>query len=197
MRPARLASALVLALALGTVAAPVAAQQPQGLPIATLDQERLFAESAFGKRLRAEVEARARELATENRSIEAELTAEERALTERRTVLEPEEFRALAEAFDSKVIAIREAQDRKARDLDSYAENERQRFFGLVLPILVEMMREGGVAVIIEERAIVLSTGAIDLTSAAMTRIDALIGAGDPPPPDDAEPSPADPPARP
>ncbi len=190
MRPARLASALALALAVGTAAAaPAAAQQPQALPIATLDQDMLFTESAFGKRLRAEVEARARELAAENRGIEAELTAEERALTERRATLDPETFRSLAEAFDRKVVAIREAQDGKARELDSYAESERQRFFGLALPILVEMMRERGVAAIIEERAIVLSTGAIDLTNAAIARIDAQIGA--------AEPPPADPPARP
>lgn len=190
MRLARLASAVVLALVMGIAAAvPAEAQEQQDLPIATLDQDRLFAESAFGQRLRAEVEARARDLAAENRRIEAELTDEERTLTERRSTLGPDEFRALAEAFDNKVVAIREAQDGKARDLDSHAESERQRFFSLALPILVELMRERSVAAIIEERAIVLSTGAIDLTSAALARIDARIGAGAPPPPD--------PPARP
>lgn len=188
MRAARLASALVLALALGSASVSPAAAQPSALPIATLDQDRLLAESAFGQRLRGEVEARARELATENRRIEADLTAEERALTERRAELAPEEFRSLAEAFDTKVIGIREAQEGKARALDSYAEAERQRFFGLALPVLVEMMRERGVAAIIEERAIVLTTGGLDITRDAIERIDAQIGAGEPAVDDPAPP---------
>ena len=53
-------------------------------PVLTIDSERMFRESAFGRRVSAEIEARSIELAAENREIEAALEAEERELTEQR-----------------------------------------------------------------------------------------------------------------
>ena len=86
-------------------------------PILTLDSERVFDATPLGKSVSSELERLFRELETENRRIEAELTAEEQALTEQRPTLEPDAFRELADAFDTKVQQIRSEQLEKERTL--------------------------------------------------------------------------------
>ena len=126
-----LAGLFTAMISLSGVAAQEISQSPSVL---TIDPERLFAETSFGRRATQSVEESASELAAENRRIEAELIAEERDLTERRESLSIEEFRKLADAFDEKVDRIRSEQDTKARDVQSLREDERQRFFRQVSP---------------------------------------------------------------
>lgn len=147
-------------------------------PILTLDQDRLFQGSAFGQRVRAELEAATTALATENRRVEGELTAEESDLTERRARMPAAEFRKLADAFDAKVTAIREAQDAKARSLSQRQESSRQRFYEIAFPLLADLVREVGAVAILDTRAIVLSSSAVDITDLAIERVDAAIGDG-------------------
>jgi Skp family chaperone for outer membrane proteins len=151
--------------------------QPQS-PVLTLDQERLFAESAFGRRVAAEIDAASRALARENRAIEAELQAEERALTERRSELPAQEFRALADAFDEKAVGFRRSQDAKARALQRRDEAERQAFLRAALPILADLLAELGAVALLDDRAVLLSSESIDVTDRAIERIDTEIGAG-------------------
>lgn len=146
--------------------------------IRTLDQERLFTESAFGRRAAAVVAAASRELAASNQRILEELTAEERELTERRAHLEPEEFRRLADDFDTRVEAIRREQEAQARAIGRMGEEEQQRFFAAAGPILVELMREIGVVAILDSRAVVLSSERIDFTDLAIQRLDEVLGDG-------------------
>jgi len=126
----------------------------------------------------AELEAAAARLAAESKRIDAELEAEERDLTERRAEMEPEAFRALADAFDAKVVRTREEQLRKARELDARADAERQRFFEAALPVLLEIVREAGAVALLENRAIILSADAIEITDLALRRVDATLGDG-------------------
>ena len=120
--------------------------------ILTLDQDRLFAESDFGKRVAAEIEERSRSLAAENRQLEAELTAEEKALTEARPTLPATEFRAKADAFDAKVQRIRAEQDDKARALTAFRDSERQRLAAALGPILAEIARDRGALAVMDRR---------------------------------------------
>lgn len=173
---------LIAAAILGAVvllSGPAAAQQgPASSPILTLDQERLFTASDFGRRARASLEAAAADLAAENREIEADLTEEERELTEKRPGMTPEAFRLLADAFDQKVVEIRVQQDGKARDLEAVTEAERKRFFEASLPILLEIVREAGAVAILENRAIILAADTIDITDIAIARVNARLGDG-------------------
>jgi len=92
---------LVCALAISMSGA--AQSQEIGLPrsaILTISSERLFAESRFGKKVEESIEEAGRALAAENRQIEADLSAEEKELTEQRPEMTPESFRPLADAFD-------------------------------------------------------------------------------------------------
>ena len=168
--------AAVLAAALALGAGAVAAQSTQvelPPPVLIFDAERLFADSALGRALDSEVEEAARRLSEENRRIEAELLAEERALTDRRAELAPEDFRPLAQAFDEKVQRFRAEQDEKERALSEMREAGRQRFLERAVPVLSDILRERGALVLLDRRDVFLSADAIDITEAAIARLDA------------------------
>jgi Skp family chaperone for outer membrane proteins len=170
----------VLALALAPLAAT--AQSGLGAPappqIVIIDQERLLSGSRYGQRIQAEVEEAGAALIAENRRIEGLLTEEELRLTAQRALMSAEDFRPLAEEFDSRVDEIRTAQDAKSRALQSQAEAARGRFFELAFPILVDLMRARGATVLMDNRAVLLSIEGIDITEAAIARIDLDIGDG-------------------
>ncbi len=183
---------LALALALVAGASVATAQEADApavqSPILTLDQDRLFAETLWGQRAEARIEAASAELAAENRRIEAELTAEEKALTEKRATMPAEEFRVAADAFDAKVTEIRRAQDQKARAIGQLQEAERQRFYTAALPVMGEVLRSRGAVAVLDSRAIFLAADVIDITGEMIARIDTALGAGaDVPLPDPAE----------
>ncbi|MBK0328605.1 OmpH family outer membrane protein [Rhodobacteraceae bacterium F11138] len=176
----RIVAALGL-LFLALLSPGIGLAQSLGIPssaILTISSERMYADSAFGKRVAREIEEQSDILARENRGIEKELTAEEQELTQRRTQMEPEAFRALADAFDTKVQTIRRTQDAKARDLVQRNDEERVRFFQAARPILTELMRESGAGVVLERSSVFLSANAIDMTDIAISRLDATLGDG-------------------
>ena len=165
---------------LAALVAPTQAQQ-LGVPqtgVLTISSERLFAESAFGQRVFREIESESALLAEENERIVAELSGEEKDLTDRRASLTAQEFRPLAEAFDQKVQSHRDSQRAKLDVLAQRGEDERARFVELAQPVLIELLREAQASVVIERATVVLSSDASDITDAAIARINAVIGDG-------------------
>lgn len=155
-----------------------AAAQIASEPILTIDPERLFSETAFGQRVLQSIEEQSNMLARENRQIEAELVAEERALTEQRATLAVDEFRALADAFDEKVQRLREEQDGKTREIQGLRDSERQRFLEEIAPILSELIRDRGASVVVDRRSVFLSAARVDITDEAIVMIDEQLGDG-------------------
>jgi Skp family chaperone for outer membrane proteins len=165
----------VLALAV-VVAAPALGQDAPPATILTLDQERFFIESALGRASLERERAATLALEDENKRIEAELVAEEKALTELRRTLPPDEFAARAEAFDQKVERIRDEQDAKAGTLTAGREADRQAFLRVAVPVLGELLNEKGAVAIVDKQAIILSLSVIDVTDEAIARVDAAPG---------------------
>nr|WP_244270243.1 OmpH family outer membrane protein [Leisingera aquaemixtae] len=152
-----------------------------GLPqsgILTIQPERLFSESAFGQRVEREMEAEGAVLTAENRRIEAELRREELELTERRSGMEPQAFRALADAFDQKVQDTRRRQEQKLREITQMGEEARREFISASLPVLQQILRETGAGAILDHASVFLSADAADITSLAIARVDAVLGDG-------------------
>ena len=147
-------------------------------PILTIETDALFTQSVYGQRIAAELEAEGAILAAENRRLEAELSNEEKDLTEKRKTLPSAEFRALADAFDTKVQAFRTEQDAKAVALRNRSEQARLTFLQAVQPVLQEIMQDAKAAVIMDRRSLFLSADAIDITELAIQRVDALLGEG-------------------
>lgn len=160
---------------------PGAAQDaplPPSAAILTLDDERLFTGSAFGKAVIARQEEESRGLIDENRRIEAALEAEEKDLTNRRSLMSREEFAPLSEAFNEKVEGIRKAQDAKTRELQRRFEADRQQFLDVARPILAEVMTARGAVAIIDSRAVFVGFENIDITDEAIARLDAAMDEG-------------------
>ncbi len=147
-------------------------------PVLVIEFERVFSESAFGKRVIADIESEGAALAAENRRIETELTEEERRLTQQRASLPAEDFRTLADAFDEKVQRLRREQDTKARAVSARPEEARRQFVVTMQPVLREIMQEAGAAVILERRSTFVSISAIDVSDRVIERVDAEIGDG-------------------
>lgn len=185
MRVHRLALCLLPVLSFWTAPglsqqAPSVAERPVvQSPILTIDSDRIFNESAFGLRVAAEIEAKSAELSAENRKIETDLEAEEQQLTIERAILSSDEFRKLADAFDEKVQQIRRAQAVKGQALNDLVGQEREVFLNAAGPVLEQLMRDAGAAVILERRSVFVSANAIDITSEAIKRLDAAVGSGE------------------
>ena len=158
--------------------APVAPIGVIQSPILTIDSDRVFSESAFGLRVAAEIEAKSAELSAENRKIESDLEAEEKQLTIQRKAMTPEAFRELADAFDEKVQLSRRTQATKNRALNDLVDQEREVFLNAAGPVLEELMRDTGAAVILERRSVFVSANAIDITNEAIERLNASVGSG-------------------
>lgn len=147
--------------------------------ILVLDFDRLFGDSAYGRRIAREIEAAGVAIAQENRRIEAELIEEERRLTRQRDGMAPADFRNLAQAFDEKVQRLRSEQDAKARALGARGDAARREFLEAAQPVLGTLMRESGATVVVERRMVFMSADAIEVTDEAIARIDAAIGEGE------------------
>ena len=174
----RLLRAWIVAGVMG-LGLPVAAQeataQDAAAPLLTLDQERLFLESDFGKATIERERVATAALEQENRTIETELIAEEQALTEARAAMTPEEFAAKAEAFDAKVQQIRTAQDAKARRLTEGREQDRKAFLEIAVPVLGELLGDKKATAILDKNLVILSLSAIDITDEAIARVNAAL----------------------
>ena len=161
-------------------AAPVIAQN-EVLPsqgIVTFDSDRLFFESDFGKRVTREIEAAGNELVSENRRLEAELARTEQDLTDRRASMTPDEFRPLADAFDTRVQESRQEQASKSRALNAQLAQERETFLRAATPILRDLMVEAGATVVLENRTAFYSSPSSDITAVAIERLNLQLGVG-------------------
>lgn len=169
-----------LAVVLAALAMPASAQQLGEIvsPILTLDRDALFSGTLYGQRVNADLEAASNALAAETRQIEAALEAEERDLTDQRANLPVAEFRALADAFDDKVQALRDERERAQGEALRQIEAAQAAFFTRIGPILGQLVRERGAVMILDRRAILLTAADVDITEAAIARIDAVLGDG-------------------
>ncbi|MBN2630619.1 MAG: OmpH family outer membrane protein [Rhodobacteraceae bacterium] len=179
---------------------PVAAQEPAPMvpaqnlqaSFATLDRERFFAGSLMGQAAEQRYEAASAELLAENRQLEASLEEEERQLTLRRATMPADQFRALAQEFDTRVEELRAAQDSKSRSLTRRREEDQQAFFKASIPVLAGLMEDLGAVAIIDRSAVILSFDRVDITAQAIARLDAVLGDGTTPaPPPEPLPEPA------
>ncbi len=177
----------IVALALAGLPMAAPAQQAAPLtepvirlpnPVLTLDWERLFEETLWGKRIRADLEAQSKDLQQENNRIADDLIAEEKALTDRRATMEPDAFRSEANAFDERATGIRNAQKTKAQTLSQHFDDERQAFFEAVSPLLDDLLVQRGAVVVLDRRAIIRGVANADVTEEIVRLVDQKFGEG-------------------
>ncbi len=167
LRLCRIAAVLLLA--------GQAQAQDVGSPLLTLDQDKFFLQSDFGKAAVERERLATAALEQENKRIETGLVAEEQALTTDRKTLSPEEFAAKAEAFDQKVERIRAEQDAKARKLTDTRDADRKAFLQAAVPVLGELLGQKKATAILDKNLVILSLSAVDVTDEAITMVNAAL----------------------
>jgi len=169
------ATLCIAAAALALLAAGPARAQPaddSATVIRLLDQDRLFNNSRLGQSMLAELRAAERALEAENQALAEQLAQEERQLTELRASLDPDEFRARADAFDRRVELVRTERARLLQNLAARYEDEARRFFEIAGPVLVELMNDEGVAILLRPESVVFVADWVDMTERAIERLD-------------------------
>ena len=178
------ARALVCGLVLSTQThaqdAPVASDAPvaPGLslaPILTLDQERFFLESDFGRAVLERERKATAELEQENKRIEADLVAEEQTLTEQRKTLSAKDFTAKADAFDAKVERIRAEQDAKAQALTEGRDKDRKVFLQAAVPVLGALLGEKQATAIFDKKQVIVALSVVDITGEAIEKVNSAL----------------------
>jgi Skp family chaperone for outer membrane proteins len=177
------AMACVLQLVFLDLLAGAAGAQENRATLLVLDQDRFFLDSSFGQAAVARERAATEALDQENNRIEAELVAEEQALTTLRGTLSAEEFSIRATDFDEKVERIRTEQDAKVRVLAEAREKDRREFLQVAGPVLGELLSEKRAVAIIDKKMIILSLSAIDVTDEAIAKLDTSLAKPAPPQP--------------
>jgi len=170
-----------LCLSLQSPTAAIAQSYPtseQFLSVATINQDRLFSGSLFGKNFNEKFQNDANTLAEENRRIEKELADEEADLTQKRKELSNTEFRALAAIFNEKVEIIRRDQAQKLNVLNASRIQAQRTFFVQAQPVIVKLMQERGIQFILNDQAIFMSGTSGDITDNAIEHIDRVLGTG-------------------
>lgn len=164
----------------GGVGTPPRAQQLGVVQsdVLVIDIERLLSETEYGQRLQAGIEAARDELIGRNDRVATELEAEEQALTEKRAITPPEEFREMADAFDTKVTQLRRESDQLSRDLERRRDLAPVQFMRVVQPVLADLLEEADAVALLDLRSVILSADVADVTDLAISRIDARIGTG-------------------
>ena len=160
---------------------PIVVATPSEMPagsVVIVDQDRLFAGTAWGRRLQAEFEQAGVELSAENDRLAAQLSEEETQLTQQRATLDPAEFRKLTEAFDIRATEIRRERAQAVQDLNTRGEAEQSAFFQAAVPLIGQVMQERSAVVVLDRRSVLLSADGIDITNDLIARIDAQLGDG-------------------
>jgi Skp family chaperone for outer membrane proteins len=139
--------------------------------IAVLDQDSLFSESEWGKKVLKNVEKKVSKLSDENRSIETALELEESELTKVRKTISKIEFDVLAIKFDEKVKKIRLEQADKQRKINIFLNENRKLFFEKVTPILLDYINELGIEVLLNKDTVALASLGSDITISAINKI--------------------------
>lgn len=147
----------------------------QLLPVAIIDQDRLFSESFFGQSFNKKFQEDANTLSEENRRIEKELSDEEDALTQKRQDLPNEEFRKLAAAFNEKVEKIRSIQSKKENDLNISRLEAQRIFFAKAEPVIIELMRDRRIQFILDKKSIFIARQSSDITDSVIKHINEAI----------------------
>ncbi|WP_444451767.1 OmpH family outer membrane protein [Rhodobacter capsulatus] len=161
-------------------APPARAEQTASpsVPVLTLDFERLFDNTLWGKRIVADMARDSAALNAENTRIADDLIAEEKSLTDRRSKLTPAAFRTEADAFDERATGIRAAQKAKAQALTQSYEEARQAFLVASGPLIDEVLTRRHAVMVLDRRAIIRGLEAADITEELARLMDARLGSG-------------------
>ncbi len=96
----------------------------------------------------------------------------------------------IAREFDEKVEEIRAIWGQKDKDLKQRRDQDQKTFFQSAVPILAEMMQDAGAVLLVDQSNVILSLDRVDVTNAAIARVNSALAAEPSPPEAEADTAP-------
>lgn len=148
---------------------PAAAQDGRVLVIS---RQRILRETIAGRALRENEVRLNTDFEARVDALKARFELEEQELARVRPELDRDEFDARASAFDLKVREARRETQRQAAAIQGSLRDARDTLVRELAPILVEVMREQGADVMLDEDQILIASPTIDMTERVIELFD-------------------------
>ena len=130
-----------------------------------LNQNKVYSESIFGKNLEEIFRNESKKLKEQNRQLTQELEIEEQRLTNEREGMPPDEFKILAQSFNTRVEKVRKEQKEKSDTLKYKLEEDRKYFFNAVYPLLLEFVSKTNAIGILDSSVVIVGNSKLDVTN--------------------------------
>ncbi|NIJ42714.1 Skp family chaperone for outer membrane proteins [Parvibaculum indicum] len=166
------ALAFVAATSMATVPAR-AAEDGAAKPavILIVNTEQLFAQSKVGQSIRKQAQAQAKELQAENEKKSKEMEAEAKKLGDQRALLSQSEFQKKVEALQKKDRQLQATMQEKSQAFQIGTQQARAKVQAALRPIFVDIMKERGGTVLLDQSVVLAGGVDLDVTQEALKRL--------------------------
>ena len=165
----KISLAIIAALFLSVASPAIAAEA------LILDIGKVFANSKAGQSLIGQIKTRAEALQATRDKAQKELEGDAKKIDEQKTLLTQEALRAKADDLRLKEIAKNQELQQELRKLEASQLTARNEILKALQPILKDVMAEKKASMIMEKRAVLISSPDIDVTDIVVKRLDGVL----------------------
>ena len=162
---------VLAAACLAVAPLPSLAQETAPVGILIVNQARIHLQAAAAQEITREEQARNAALRDAYDRIRSQLRDREREMIDLRATLPKEEFDALAAAFERDVRASRNGVEGNRRLIQGALAQAKEVLALALQNVLVEIMKERGALLILDEKTSIAHAAALDVTDEAIARL--------------------------
>ncbi|MCS6986546.1 MAG: OmpH family outer membrane protein [Sphingomonadaceae bacterium] len=159
------------------MAAPAAAQQLSPAVIVVVDLDRVVAESAAGKAAVSELQTRANALRARAQTLGSQLQADAQAIQQGQAskTLQGPQLEQRVKALQEKESAARAEIGKGEEELARAQQYVLQQINTAVQPIISQIMRERGAAIVLAQQATIQHSASLNITNEVLARLNAAL----------------------
>ncbi len=139
--------------------------------ILIVNTEQLFAQSKVGQSIRKQAQAQAEALQSENEKKSKEMEAEAKKLGDQRALLSQDEFQKKVEALQKKDRQLQKTMQEKGQAFQLGTQQARAKVQAALRPIFVDIMKERGGTVLLDQSVVLAGGVDLDITQEALKRL--------------------------
>ena len=156
---------------------PASAQADRDIGVLVVNQERVLLEAAAAQAITREEQIRKAAMRAAFDAERAALQGREREMIGLRETIDKEEFDALVAGFELDVRDLRSRMDRSRADMQTAFNQAKDMVARALQQVLVDLMKERGALLIIDESTSILHASRLDVTDEVIARLDAVLPA--------------------
>lgn len=143
--------------------------------VAVVDVQKLLKDSKAGVNIQQQLETHKTKFLAEIAQQEQKLRDDEKALSEQRSALAPEEFAKKAKAFESELTESRRLAQERKKALEDAASKSMGTLRDEILKIVQQISDERGYSLVINRQNVIISSKGMDITDETLARLDKAI----------------------